>query len=140
MISKIQDSYIADAAGLLVLAVIMLIVSFFVSDSQMPGIAWPFIYSMEAVTALFVWHHHKAPKPPTKWLLLALYSVVAAALWFGLATLGARLTFVDEPTASKAFDLMVTVVIAPGLTVVAVIGWIRTLVLQLLSGLRSGHR
>jgi hypothetical protein len=92
-----------------------------------------FFFLISAIGALYVWHHPKAPETPAMWLRLALYSVVAAVLWFGLTRLGAHFMFIDEPPASRAFDLVVTVIIAPGLTITSAVGWIRALALQLLS-------
>jgi hypothetical protein len=128
VIVKTRGTFMADVVGLLILAAFMLLASFFVPSSQMPGIAWVLVYPVGAALSIFIWHHPKAPTVPKKWLLAALCSVIAAPLWLGFATLGASIMFADEPAGSKAFDLVVALIIAPGFTIVAIIGWIRALV------------
>ncbi|NVD70513.1 hypothetical protein HUX88_08065 [Duganella sp. BJB1802] len=128
IITKPRATHVADTIGLLVLAALMLLASIFVPDSQIPGIAWLLIYPVGAAFSLFIWHHPKAPKDPSKWLLAAACSLVAAPLWLGIAMFGARIMFADEPGGSKAFDLLVALIIAPGFTIVAIVGWIRAFV------------
>jgi hypothetical protein len=133
MTQKNRNLYLVDAIGLFLLLIFFLTISFFAPKLRLSGIEWPFFFLISAIGALYVWHHPKAPETPAMWLRLALYSVVAAVLWFGLTRLGAHFMFIDEPPASRAFDLVVTVIIAPGLTITSAVGWIRALALQLLS-------
>lgn len=122
----------ADVIALTVLAALVTVMSLFVPSSEVPGVLWVFIYVIWAACAYFIWHHRKAPESATRWLLLAILSVVGASLWFGMAALIAHLSFgSNEPGLSKTFDILVTLIIAPGLTFIALTGWVRALARRL---------
>lgn len=124
----------ADMIGLIALAALVGIVSLFVPGSDVPLMMWMFIYMMWVVCALFVWHHRSAPSKPRTWLVLALCSVVGAPIWYGVAALTALIFFNgSEPGLSKSFDLIMTLIFAPGLTFIALTGWIRALTLARIS-------
>ncbi|MFJ2986827.1 hypothetical protein ACIPF8_03095 [Collimonas sp. NPDC087041] len=119
----------ANIIGLVILAALMTLMSLYVPGSEVPGVFWVFIYVIWAAFAYFIWHHRKAPESATRWLILAALSVIGAALWFGIATLIAHLSFGgNEPGLSKIFDVTVALIIAPGLTFIALAGWVRALV------------
>lgn len=130
----------ADVFGLVLLAAMTLIASLFVPSVQVPSIAWAFIYPIVSAAALFVWHHPKAPKQPMKWLLLSLYSLIAAPLCFGFLALCARIFFTIEPENSRLFDLAMTLIISPGFTIVAILGWLRELIALRITGLRPKEK
>lgn len=122
-----NNTYIADGIGLITLAAVVLMGSYSVPVEQISEVAWLFIYLMAAFSALFVWHHPKAPKQPRQWLLYSLYSVVAALLWVAYSRYGSSLLFESsEPTSSKYLDYAIAVIISPGLTIVALVGWMRS--------------
>ena len=121
----------ADFFGLTVLAALVALMSLYVPSSEVPGVLWVFIYMIWAAFAYFIWHHRRAPERAARWLILAALSVIGAALWFGMATLAAHLSFgSNEPGLSKVFDMTVTLIIAPGLTFIALAGWVRALVVM----------
>lgn len=129
MPKQMINTFMADAIGLAVLAVLVSLVSLFVPSVEVPEVLWAFIYVMWAACALFVWRHQKAPERATRWLLLAVASVIGAPIWYGVAVLVARLAFgSNEPELSKTFDILVTLIMAPGLTFIAITGWVRALV------------
>ena len=120
----------ADVVGLISLAALVLLAAFRLPSLQIPASAWIFIYLIATAFALFVWHHHRAPKQPGKWLLYAFYSVIAALLWLGYSRLSSGLFFWNsEPTGSQVFDYAIALLISPGLTIVAVVGCLRAFVL-----------
>jgi uncharacterized membrane protein YwaF len=100
----------------------------FLSSLQISPVEWVFFYLIGAVFAIFVWHHHRAPKRPRTWFIYALCSVPAALIWLAYSRLGANLLFWQgEPNGSEAFDFAIAIIISPGLTVVAAIGFVRAL-------------
>jgi hypothetical protein len=120
----------ADLAGLFILAAVVVIAALVVPVSQVAVGIWVMVYAMAAVTSLFVWRHPKSPHAPKKWLLLAIYSLAAAPLFYGLAVIAARIFFLgNEPSGSKGFDIFLTLMIAPGLTIVSLIGAVRAVFL-----------
>jgi tryptophan-rich sensory protein len=117
-----------DIIGLIALAGLIGLVSLFVPASAVPPVMWVFIYLVWMMGALFIWHHRNAPEKPQTWLVLALCSGVAASIWSGIANLAASVAVgAHEPGLSKVFDLIVTSIFSPGLTFIAVTGWIRAL-------------
>lgn len=124
----------ADMIGLIALAALVGLVSFFVPGSDVPLMMWMFVYIMWGVCALFIWHRRRAPTKPQTWLVLALCSVVGAPIWYGVAALAAFMFFDgSELGLSKTFDLIMTLIFAPGLTFIALTGWIRALTLAHIS-------
>ena len=116
----------ADMISLAILAIVTGFMSFFVPNSFIPLPMWLFIYIFWATCALFVWHHPNAPKHSQKWLLIAFYSLIGAPFWFGLVSIAAHVFFPSgEPTLSKTFDIVATMLLTPGLTLIALIGWVR---------------
>lgn len=118
-----------DVIGLFFLAVLVGLSSIFVPDAMLPKILWIFVYALLSVASLFAWHHPKAPKKPISWFYFALFTVIGAPAWFGLATLGSAIFFPGtEPALSKIVDLLVTVLICPVGTIVALLGSVRCVI------------
>lgn len=116
----------ADALGFLVLAALTLLMCAFpVVRQNVEGVGWLLIILSGVPCAEFVWRHEKAPKTPRKWFLLALISLVAAPFFYGGSRLIALCFFHAEPAASRDFDIVLTLMIAPGLTFISVAGGIR---------------
>jgi len=116
----------ADALGFLVLAALVFVMSAFpVVRQNMDGVGWLLICVVGVPCAEFVWRHEKAPKTPRKWFVLALISLVGAPLFYGFSRLAAVVFFRTEPEASRFFDIILTVMIAPGLTFISVAGAVR---------------
>ena len=119
----------ADLIGLVVLAVLAILAAVATPAGQTPIGMWPFVYGGWAALAEFTWRHPKAPRTPGKWLLYAFYSVVAAALWFGLSLIGREIFFgVDEPGISKTYDLVLLLILSPGFTFISIAGSARAIV------------
>lgn len=117
-----------DISALLLLALVIGAAALFVPASEISVGIWVVIYAMAAVASLFVWHHPNSPNSPWKWLLLALYSIIAAPLFYGFAIVMARIFFLgNEPSGSKGFDIFIALLIAPGLTIVSIIGAVRSM-------------
>ena len=121
----------ASFVALILLAGLMATVVPFVPHANFSGAVWCFIYLIWAIFGAFVWHHPRAPSCPRRWLNVAILSLVAAPLWYGFALLAAKVFFRgDEPALSEGIDLIVTLIICPGLTFVAIAGAVREVVLQ----------
>ena len=115
-----------DVVGLVILAPLVALASLFVPETQMPKILWVFVYMIFCASALFVWHHPKAPQQKSKWLYLALLSVGSAMIWFGVVSLCSALFFQEaEPLLSKTINMLIAMAICPGLTLIALAGWMR---------------
>lgn len=124
-----KRDYVANAAGLSVLALLVAALAPFVPTAVLPAPLWMFIYALWSGCGLFVWQAPRAPAAPRKWLYLAGFSLLAAPFWYVFATLAGRLFFgSNEPALSNGFDLVVTCLLAPGFTFVAVAGSARALV------------
>lgn len=116
----------ADALGFLVLATLMLATSALaVVRQNMDGVSWLLICVFCVPCAEFIWRHKKAPKTPGKWFVLALISLAGALFFYGGSRLIALAFFNAEPDASRVFDIILTLMIAPGLTFICVAGGIR---------------
>lgn len=116
----------ADALGFFVLAALTLLMCAFpVVRQNVEGVGWLLMILFGVPCAEFVWRHEKAPKTPRKWFLLALISLAAAPSFYGGCSLIARGFFHAEPAASRDFDIVLTLMIAPGLTFISVAGGIR---------------
>jgi hypothetical protein len=116
----------ADVLGFGVLALMVAAVAALVPTTAVAGGVWPFGYAIWALCAWFVWHHPSAPKRPLSWLFIALLSLVVAPLWYGVAVLAALFLFSGaEPQLSRAFDISITFLLAPGLTFIFVSGSVR---------------
>ena len=124
-----MPKWLADAAGLGALAGTMVLGSVAIPEVDINFVAGAFLYLIWAVGSIFVWHHRLAPKMPAQWLLGAACSIAAAAVWYGFMRGASLATFgKGEPEGSKMFDMMTTILIAPGLTVSALCGSVRALV------------
>lgn len=120
----------SDLVGLSVLAVLVVLAIAAMPYGQTPIGMWFFIYCGWAALAEFAWRHPKAPCTASRWLLYAVYSVIAAALWFGFSRLLSKVFFgANEPGLSLTFDLALLLILSPGLTFIAVAGSARALAL-----------
>jgi apolipoprotein N-acyltransferase len=121
----------ADALGFIVLAALMFVVAAFPAiGASLSVIESLFIFGITALCAAFVWRHEKAPKTTGRWLMLALITLVGAPLFYGFSRLVAVAFFRTEPEASRFFDIILTVIIAPGLTFISLAGAVRSLLLS----------
>lgn len=130
-----QSTYMADTIGLAILAVLVGLGAFFVPNAKVPLWMWAFIYVIWLLCALFIWHHPRAPERPRTWLVVAVGTVIGAPIWYGFAALAALVFYSgSEPGLSKTFDLIMTLMLAPGLTCIALTGWVRASMLGQKSG------
>lgn len=126
MIATQKKGYLVDAVGLIALMAMIAAMSFFVPPSEVPGPLWIAIYLAWAAGALFVWH--KVEAGWKRWPLTVVCSIGGAALWYAATRAIAHVTFGDgEPELSKTFDLIVALILSPGLTFIAIVGWVRGL-------------
>jgi tellurite resistance protein TehA-like permease len=118
-----------DMIGLLALTALIGLVSLFVPASAVPLLMWLCIYLAWMGSALFIWYHRKAPDRPQAWLVLSLCSVAGVPVWHVISA--ALISFGgNEHGLAKTFDLIVTLIFSPGLTFIAVTGWIRALAIE----------
>jgi hypothetical protein len=130
-----MSRWLADAAGLSALAGILLLWRALVPGVDIDFAGGSFLYLAWAAGSIFVWHHQLAPKLPAQWLLAAACSIAAAAAWYGFMRGASVATFgKGEPEGSKVFDMMTTIIIAPGLTGSALCGSVRALIERQLQG------
>lgn len=121
-----KKGYLPDAVGLVTLMAMIAIMAAFIPPSEVPGPLWIAIYFAWAAGALFVWH--KVEVGWKRWLLIVASSIVGAGLWYVATRVVSHLTFGDgEPELSKTFDLVIALIISPGLTFIAIAGWAREL-------------
>lgn len=119
--------YLPDVIGLLALLVMVFAMSIFVPSSKVSGVLWIAIYLGWAATALFVWYKMDAYR--NKWLSIVGLSVGGAALWCAATRAISYLSFgAGEPALSKVFDLVIVLMMSPGLTFIALAGWVRELI------------
>ncbi|QNP49123.1 hypothetical protein [Diaphorobacter aerolatus] len=91
---------------------------------------WIFIYFIWVSCALFIWHHKKSPKRSIQWLELTAYSIAAAGLWFCFARLISHVTGSFDQGLSLFIDIGISLLITPGITFIALTGWVRSLFLK----------
>jgi hypothetical protein len=121
---------IADVTGSLLVASLCLFAYLIVPGSAVPPMAWPCLYAMALGCCLFAWHYSNEPAGPVRWLSYAALSLLAAVVWHVVALIAGPVLFPQPaPAAAKIFDLGVTLAFAPGLTVFAILGSVRALVL-----------
>lgn len=129
VIFKNNKKYIPDIAGLLTLLVMGWVMSILVELSKVPGPLWIAIYFGWAATALFVWYKMDSYK--NNWLTIAGFSIGGAVLWYAVTRMASHFVFgAGESTLSKIFDLAIALMMAPGLTFIALAGWVRQLIQQ----------
>jgi hypothetical protein len=119
-----------DMIGLIALAGLIGLASVFMPASAVPLVMWVLIYLVWMMGALFIWYHRKAPDRPQTWFVLSLCSVVGVPIGHGIATLAALPFGASDPALAKTFDLIITLMFSPGLTFIAVAGWVRALALE----------
>ena len=127
MITMQRSWYFPDAIGLFVLMMLVAILAAFVSASEIPRLLWIPIYAAWAVGAIFVWRKVESEK--NRWLLIGLSSIGGAVLWYAATRAISRLIFGGaESELSKVIDLLIALILSPGLTFVAIAGWARAFV------------
>lgn len=118
---------IPDAIGLMIMMPMIAIIAAFISPDNIPRPLWIAIYLAWAASAIFVWHKYIVKWE--RWPLVAAYSIGGAIIWYGATRFISYLIFGnEEPELSKIFDLVVALIISPGLTFIAIAGWIRGLI------------
>jgi hypothetical protein len=120
----------SDLVGLAVLAMLAFLVAVAKPGSQTPAEMWPFIYCGWAALAVFSWRHSHAPRTAAKWCLYALFSILIAALWYGLSLLWRGALEGGEPSMSKTFDLVLLLIVSPGFTCIAIAGAVRAMAMR----------
>ena len=117
----------ANAVGALALALLSAAVAALAPAGFASPVAWAFAAAAVATAAAWLWRPARAPGTARGWLLLALNSVLLAALFYGanegldlLRSPGRR----DLPYAS-VFGLELWTLFCPLLTVVALAGAVR---------------
>jgi hypothetical protein len=124
MISMKGSSYLLDTIALAVLTVMIAIVAAFVPPFKVPKPLWIGIYFAWAAGALFFWY--KVEICRKRWFLIAASSVGGAVFWYLTTRAISRFIFGDgESEPSKAFDIIVALIISPGLTLIAIAGGLR---------------
>ena len=122
MIAVQRSRYWPDIIGLITLMVLVAITSTFIPESEVPRLLWIPIYAAWAVGAMFVWRRVEANQWPT----IGLSSVGGAVLWYVVTRAISRWTFgTADSELSKVFDLLIALIVSPGLTFVAIAGWMR---------------
>ncbi len=118
--------YIADAVGLFALMVLVVILQTFVSPANIATPLWIPIYLVWAVCAIFVWH--KPAAVWRRWGLIGTLSMGGAVLWYVVTRGIAHMVFaIDESDLSKAIDIAVALILSPGITFIAIAGYVREL-------------
>ncbi|WP_334052771.1 hypothetical protein [Burkholderia cepacia] len=127
LIAMQRSRYFPDAMGLLVLMIQVTILATFVSASQISRPLWVPIYVAWAASAIFVWRKVEAETKP--WLMTGLCSIGGAVLWFAVTRTVSHWIFgATESELSKVFDVLVALILSPGLTFVAIAGWVRAVI------------
>lgn len=122
---------LANIAGIGVLGVLVAIAAMFVSESILPKILWLFLFIMISIIGLWLWTAKQSPKTPVGWLFAAVVSIVVAAVWYGFSRILSVILFSGHAQSlSENVDLSILIMICPGLTGIAVAGWVRALVLR----------
>lgn len=122
---------LADIAGVGVLGVLVAIAALFVSESILPKILWLFLFVIISIIGLWLWAARQSPETPMGWLFVAAVSIVAAGVWYGISRLLSVLLFSGHAQSlSENVDLSISFMICPGLTGIAIAGWVRALVLR----------
>jgi len=125
----------ADAIGLFVLAGLFVMTLLVTPAPSMPSLLWFFVYVVLAVTALYCWRNKKSPQTPSGWLILALGSVIIGAVYFAIDMILGRyqhpgVSGVEAATrVGGMFGFVMTIAICPGLTMIALSGFVGCLVL-----------
>lgn len=122
----------SDAIGLIVLMIMVGVLATFVSSSDIYKPFWIPIYVAWAAGALFLWRKFDAliMRPE----LIAALSLGGALLWYLVMRGVAYLVFSsEEPELSRVFDLIVTLILSPGITFIALAGYVRELVYKKIS-------
>ncbi|WP_155640918.1 hypothetical protein [Burkholderia pseudomultivorans] len=127
LITMQRSRYFPDAMGLLVLMILVAILSIFISASEISRPLWVPIYAAWAASAIFIW---RKVEPGTKpWLMIGLCSIGGALLWYVVTRTASHWIFgATESELSKVFDLLVALILSPGLTFVAIAGWVRAVI------------
>ncbi len=105
---------------------LMALIPIFIPLARLLNIVWIPIYVLVAVCVRAAWYHPAAPKSPSQWFLYALYSLGLAIVVFMFSRGLAYLVFGDkEGEFSRVFDYGIVLALAPGGTVIAILGGAR---------------
>jgi hypothetical protein len=126
----------ADVVGLLVLAVETAIVVVVFSYRSNPVITFVIAFLVLAVTALYLWRSEKSPRAAKGWIFFALGSIVVGTLFFAVDIWSGHsahpnLPLIDAGLHNDGFwGFGWTLIVCPGLTMIAIAGAARTLYLN----------
>lgn len=124
MSTKQKSKFVVDSVGLVVLMALVAILSSFVSTSEVARLLWIPIYAAWAVSAVFIWRQVESTK--NSWAVITLLSIGGALLWYFVTRYISRWIFGGaESELSKIIDLLIALILSPGLTFVAIAGWAR---------------
>jgi phosphoglycerol transferase MdoB-like AlkP superfamily enzyme len=121
----------ADAIGLSVLAVEMVVAALVFYSPAAPALIWIVISIAFAIAAVLMWRSEKSPKSPSEWFLLAIGSVVLGCIffvcdvWVGSSG-NPNLSILD--TARRAggpFGFGLTLIVCPATTFISLAGMAR---------------
>ena len=116
--------------GLSFLAVCVAALARVVPAQQVTTASWFFVYLVLAASSLFTWHHPRAPRVPSQWLMFAVGALVAGAFFGGIDYVlhGPKMQSIRElPEASRGVVLELGLFLLASF--VALAGWARSLVL-----------
>jgi|HubBroStandDraft_1064217.scaffolds.fasta_scaffold1208137_1 hypothetical protein len=127
---------VADAIGLLVLAVLAGFVAWLVAvvyGKEDAVWAWCLGFPVLAVCGLFAWHSEKWPTEPQDALIYALGSIFVGAAFFAIDAVTSTSRYPQLPFreaiwhAGSPFGIVLTIAICPCFTLVALAGAARAL-------------
>jgi hypothetical protein len=126
MNNPVSRERLVDISGFVILAMLMALIPIFIPIARLLNIVWIPIYLLVALCVRAAWYHPKAPKRPSQWFLYALYSLGFAIVFFMISRGLAYLVFGDkESELSRVFDYAIVFALAPGGTVIAILGGAR---------------
>lgn len=123
MLSKLKR-YLPNIGGLFFLLLLVSTLSRFCPQERISAGMWIAIYLVWAWCAIFIWK--KADSTKYSSAHLCLLSIFFGIFWYILSRSFAYLVFGEnEPESSKIYDLLIFLMITPGLTFIFFAGWIR---------------
>jgi hypothetical protein len=127
-----KASTLADAVGFITLTVLCGLVARLLGTDVVSVPLWLLMYAACIACSVLLWRHGSGPSSPWGWLLLSVNSVLLASIFFGA---NAGLDVLKGPDrvrfdVAKSLGFELWAVFCPGLTVVGVAGWLRSLWLR----------